>query len=54
MKKKKVAIKSLWMGMDVKSATDERRVHHQLQPAYAQVEAGFPTVIINQILTFLT
>ena len=33
----KVAIKTLWMGMDLKSAIDERRAHHQLLPTYAQL-----------------
>lgn len=40
----KVAIKTLWMGMDLKSAIDERRAHHQLLPTYAQLEEGFPNV----------
>lgn len=43
----KVAIKTLWMGMDLKSAIDERRAHHQLLPTYAQLEEGFPNVITH-------
>jgi hypothetical protein len=30
--------------MDIKSAIDERRIHHQLYPNNAQLEAGFPKV----------
>lgn len=38
-------MKSLFMGMDIKSAIDEPRIHHQLKPDYAQIEEGFPHVI---------
>ena len=40
-----VAIKSLWMGSDIKSAIDDLRIHHQLYPEYLQIESGFSNVI---------
>lgn len=39
-----VAIKTLWMGMDIKDAIDDRRVHHQLYPTAADIEEGFSSV----------
>lgn len=39
-----VAIKTLWMGMDIKDAIDDRRVHHQLYPTSADFEEGFNPV----------
>ena len=32
------------MGMDIKTAIDDRRIHHQLSPGYAQFEEGFSHV----------
>jgi hypothetical protein len=32
------------MDTNIKDAIDDRRVHHQLYPEYAQIEAGFPEV----------
>lgn len=34
------------MDVDLKSAIDDRRVHHQLSPGYVQLEEGFPHVSI--------
>lgn len=39
-----VAIKALWMDMDLKEAIDDRRVHHQLYPPEVQIENGFDWV----------
>lgn len=39
-----VAIKTLWMGKDLKEAIDDRRVHHQLYPEVIQIEEGFESV----------
>lgn len=39
-----VAIKTLWLDMNIKDAIDHRRVHHQLYPAEVQVENGFSWV----------
>lgn len=33
------------MGVDLKTAIDDRRVHHQLIPTYAEIEEDFPIVI---------
>ena len=41
------------MGMDLKSAIDERRIHHQLNPAYIQLEEGFPHVNKKLFLLFI-
>lgn len=32
------------MGMDIKDAIDDRRVHHQLYPTAADIEEGFNSV----------
>ena len=37
-------MKALYMGMDIKSAIDDRRIHHQLSPSYVEIEEGFPQV----------
>jgi len=42
-----VAIKALWLGMDVKKAIDGRRIHHQLYPTTLDVEDGFDVVKIK-------
>lgn len=34
------------MGLDIKSAIDARRVHHQLKPDYAELEQDFPNVCL--------
>jgi gamma-glutamyltranspeptidase/glutathione hydrolase/leukotriene-C4 hydrolase len=40
-----VAIKSLWMNMNIKEAIDESRVHHQLYPNNrVEIEDGFNKV----------
>lgn len=39
-----MAVKTLWMNVDIKDATDHRRVHHQLYPPEVQVEDGFDPV----------
>lgn len=44
-----VAIKALWMDVNIKDAIDERRVHHQLYPQDAQLEEGF-NAVSNEIL----
>lgn len=36
-----VAIKNLWLKKNIKDSIDERRVHHQLYPEYAEIELGF-------------
>ena len=41
----KVAIKSLWMGLNLKESIDQRRIHHQLYPENGEYEIGFPQVI---------
>ena len=41
-----VAIKALWMGLDIKDAIDDRRVHHQLYPTSVDFEQGFDSVNI--------
>lgn len=38
------AIKNLWMNKNIKESIDERRVHHQLYPEYAEIEVGFDPV----------
>ena len=43
----KVVIKSLFMGVDLKTAIDDRRIHHQLIPTYAEIEEDFPLVTQN-------
>ena len=43
-----VAIKCLWMGMDIKSAIDDKRIYHQLKPGYVEYEKGFSKVIFWQ------
>lgn len=40
-----VAIKNLWMNKNIKDSIDERRLHHQLYPEYAEIEIGFDSVI---------
>lgn len=42
--KLKVAIKSLFMDVNLKKAIDDRRLHHQLIPTYAEIEEDFPIV----------
>lgn len=39
-----VAIKTLWMDMNIKDAIDDMRVHHQLYPTAADFETGFDSV----------
>lgn len=40
----KVAIKTLFLGMDIKEAIDSRRIHHQLYPNNLEIESGFSKV----------
>jgi gamma-glutamyltranspeptidase/glutathione hydrolase/leukotriene-C4 hydrolase len=39
-----VAIKAMWMGMDIKQAIDDKRMHHQLSPNVVTIENGFSQV----------
>ena len=39
-----VAIKALWMGLDLKKSIDQRRLHHQLYPENGEYEVEFPGV----------
>lgn len=39
-----MAIKTLLLGMDIKRAVDDRRIHHQLIPTYVEIEEDFPVV----------
>ena len=36
-----VAIKALWMGLNIEEAIDEYRIHHQLYPQNLEIENGF-------------
>lgn len=47
-----VAIKVLFMDMNIKDAIDERRLHHQLYPAEVQAEDGFNSVLKKILLNF--
>jgi hypothetical protein len=42
---KQIAIKALWMGVDLKTAIDSPRVHHQLFPHKAEIESDFSQVL---------
>ena len=44
-----VALKTLWMGMNIKEAIDDSRLHHQLSPNNIVVEDGFNNVMISDI-----
>lgn len=37
----KVIIKTLWLGNDLKNATDSRRLHNQLYPDQTELEIEF-------------
>jgi gamma-glutamyltranspeptidase len=39
-----IALKTLYLGYDLKTAIDQRRVHHQLSPYYLETEDFFPKV----------
>lgn len=42
-----VVLRNLWLGQDIKSAIDERRIHHQLLPMTVDCEAGLEQEIID-------
>lgn len=48
----KVALRVLWMGEDIKSAIEARRIHHQLSPDYAWFEEDFSDVCLNSSFIF--
>lgn len=37
------------MGVNLKTSIDDRRLHHQLLPTYAEIEEDFPSVAANHL-----
>lgn len=44
-----VLIRTLWLGEDIKKATDAPRLHHQLFPNEIEYETGFPQIYLDQL-----
>ncbi|GFW77524.1 glutathione hydrolase 1 proenzyme [Trichonephila clavipes] len=42
-------IRTLWLGEDVKKATDAPRIHHQLFPNYVEYEDKFPMIYLDKL-----
>ncbi|GIY61259.1 tigger transposable element-derived protein 1 [Caerostris darwini] len=45
-------IRTLWLGDDIKKATDALRIHHQLFPNYIQFEEQFPAIYLEKLRSF--
>ncbi|CAF0712388.1 unnamed protein product [Brachionus calyciflorus] len=45
-----IAIKTLYMGVNIKEAIDSRRIHHQLSPNNLEIESGFEEEVENNLI----
>lgn len=42
-----VTVLTQWLGLSIKEAIDNRRLHHRLLPPIVDVERGFPQVSLT-------
>ncbi|XP_055935291.1 scoloptoxin SSD14-like isoform X2 [Argiope bruennichi] len=45
-------IRTLWLGENIKQATDAPRIHHQLFPNYIQYEDEFPMIYLDKLRSY--